>query len=65
MTTTSGLFGRVGEFNAEREKFKAYVERMELLFTVNNMGETPGEGSLQANQVVTEKTRHFPHGSRI
>ena len=36
-TSASGLFGRVGEFNAERETFNAYVERIEMFFTANNI----------------------------
>ena len=39
-TNTSGLFGRVSEFNVERETFSAYVERMEMFFTANNIVET-------------------------
>ena len=57
MTSTTGLFGRVGEFNAERETFNAYVERMEMFFTANNIEETTGEGSFQANQVVIGRKR--------
>ena len=30
--TSTGLFGRVGEFIAEREMFNAYVERMDIFF---------------------------------
>ena len=48
---STGLFGRVGEFIAERETFNAYVERMEMFFTANNIVETTGEGSTQANRV--------------
>ena len=50
MTSTSvnGLFGRVGEFNPERETFNAYTERMEMFFTANNIIESTGEGSAQA-----------------
>ena len=36
-TSASGLFGRVGEFNVARETFSAYVERMEMFFTANNI----------------------------
>ena len=59
MTSTgaSGLFGRVGEFIAERETFCSYVERMEMFFTANNIVETTGEGSTQANRVVAERKR--------
>ena len=38
--TSTGLFGRVGEFIAEREMFNAYVERMDIF--------TTGEGNTQA-----------------
>ena len=55
--TSTGLFGRVGEFIAERETFNAYVERMEMFFTANNVVETTGEGSTQANRVVAERKR--------
>ena len=30
--TSTGLFGRVGEFITEREMFNAYVERMDIFF---------------------------------
>ena len=56
-TSASGLFGRVGEFNAGRETFNAYVERMEMLFTADNIVETTGEGSAQANRVVADRKR--------
>ncbi|XP_068707224.1 uncharacterized protein [Montipora foliosa] len=56
-TNTSGLFGRVGEFNVERETFSAYVERMEMFFTANNIVETTGEGSVAANQLVANRKR--------
>ena len=59
MTSTgaSGLFGHVGEFNTERETFNAYVERMEMFFTANNIVETTGEGSTQTNRVVADRKR--------
>ena len=53
--TSTGLFGRVGEFIVERETFNAYVERMEMFFTANNIVETTGEGSTQASRVVAER----------
>ena len=56
-TNTSGLFGRVGEFNVERETFRAYVERMEMFFTANNIVETTGEGSAANNQLVANRKR--------
>ena len=56
-TSASGLFGRVGEFNAERETFNAYAERLEMFFTANNIVETTGEGSTQANRVVADRKR--------
>ena len=56
-TNTSGLFGRVGEFNVERETFSAYVARMEMFFTVNNIVETMGEGRAAANQLVAKRKR--------
>ena len=56
-TSASGLFGRVGEFNAERETFNAYAERVEMFFTANNIVETTGEGSIQANRVVADRKR--------
>ena len=49
--------GGVGEFIAERDTFNAYVERMEMFFTANNIVETTGEGSTQANRVVAERKR--------
>ena len=51
-TNASGLFGRVGEFNVARETFSAYVERIEMFFTANNIVEMTGEGSIAANQLV-------------
>ena len=56
-TSASGLFGRVGEFNAERETFNAYVERIEMFFTANNIVETTGEGSTQTNRLVADRKR--------
>ena len=47
--TGTGLFGRVGKFIAEREMSNAYVERMEMFFTANNIVKTTGDGSTQAN----------------
>ena len=44
-TSASGLFGHVGEFNVAHETFSAYVERMEMFFTANNIVTTTGEGS--------------------
>ena len=55
--SASGLFGRVGEFTTERETFNAYVERMEMFFSANNILETMGEGSAQANRVVADRKR--------
>ena len=59
MTSTSanGLFGRVGEFLPELETFNAYVKRMEMFFTANNIVESTGEGSAQANQVLANRKR--------
>ena len=56
-TNTSGLFGRVGEFDVARETFSAYVQRMEMFFTANNIVETTGEGSAAATQVVANRKR--------
>ena len=56
-TNTSRLFGRVGEFDVARETFSAYVQRMEMFFTANNIVETTGEGSAAANQVVANRKR--------
>ena len=56
-TNMSGLFGRVGKFDVARETFSAYVERMEMFFTANNIVETTGEGSAAANQVVANRKR--------
>ena len=50
-------FGSVGEFIAERETFCSYVERMGMFFTANNIVDTTGEGSTQANRVVAERKR--------
>ena len=46
--TSTGVFGRVSEFIAENETFNAYVERMEMLLTANNIVEKTGEGNTQA-----------------
>ena len=56
-TNMSGLFGRVGEFDVARETFSAYVERMEMFFTANNIVEITGEGSAATNQVVANRKR--------
>lgn len=56
-TIASGLFGRVGEFNVARETFSAYVERMEMFFTANNIVTTTGEGSAATNLVVANRKR--------
>lgn len=56
-TSASGLFGRVGEFNVARETFSAYVERMEMFFTANNIVTTTGEGSAATNLVVANRKR--------
>ena len=53
--TSTALFDRVGEFITKRETFNAYVERMEMFFTANNIVETTGEGSTQANRIVAER----------
>ena len=55
--TSTGLFGRDGEFIAERETFNAHVQRMKMFFTANNIVETTDEGSTQANRVVAERKR--------
>lgn len=55
--SASGLFGRVGEFNVARETFSAYVERMEMFFTANNIVTTTGEGSAATNLVVANRKR--------
>ena len=59
MTSTGayGLFVRVGEFIAERETLSAYVERMEMVITANNIVETTGEESTQANRAAAERKR--------
>ena len=54
-TNTSGLFGRVGEFDVACELFSAYVKRMEMFFSANNIVEITGEGSAAANQVVANR----------
>ena len=56
-TNTTGLFGRVGELNVACETFSAYVERMEMFFTANNIVEITGEGSFAANRVVASRKR--------
>ena len=56
-TNMSGLFVCVGEFDVARETFSAYVERMEMFFTANNIVEITGEGSAAANQVVANRKR--------
>ena len=54
---TTGLFGRVGEFNPEREPFRSYVERIEMFFLANNIRERTGEGAEAANLLVAERKR--------
>ena len=61
-TNASGLFGRIGEFNVARETIIAFVERMEMFFIANNIGETAGEGSAAANRVLANRKRaNFPY----
>ena len=55
--TSTGLFGCVGEFIAQHERFNAYVERMEMFLTANNIVETTGEGSTPANRVIAARKR--------
>ena len=63
--TSTGLFGGVGEFIAERDTFNAYVERMEMFFTANNIVETTGEGSTQANRVVAERENELYSSQKL
>ena len=56
-TNLSCLFGRVGELNVARETFSAYVQRVEMCFTMDNMVETTTEASAPANQVVANRKR--------
>ena len=46
-TNVRCLFGRVGELNVAPEPFSAYVERVEMCFTADNMVDTTKEGSKQ------------------
>ena len=46
-----------GEFNAERENYQSYVERMEMFFTANNIVETAGEENEAENQLVRGRKR--------
>ena len=56
-TNVSCLFNRVGELNVARETFSAYVQRVKMCFTTNNMAETTKEASAAANQVVANRKR--------
>ena len=58
MATASVLYGRVGAFDAKRETFRSYVERMELFFQNNNIAEVSGESVDSAeNQKVRDRQR--------
>ena len=56
-TSASGLFGDVGEFNAEHQTFNAYVEMMKMYFTAIIIVVSKGEGRTQANRVVADGKR--------
>ena len=49
--------GRVGEFCRDKETFCAYVERMEMFYTANNIVETPGTEHVASNQRVIEQKK--------
>jgi hypothetical protein len=51
----SGLFGRVGEFNSERETFM--WKEWRCFFMANGISEIPGEENVAANGVVRERKR--------
>ena len=49
--------GRVSEFCRDKDTFCAYVERMEIFYTANNIVETPGTEHVAANQRVAEQKK--------
>ena len=49
--------GRVGEFCHDKETFCAYVERMEMFYTVNDIVETPVTEHVVANRRVTKQKK--------
>ena len=53
----ASYIGGVGEFCQEKETFSAYVERMEMFFTANNIVDTPTSEHVAANHRVTAKKR--------
>ena len=55
----ASYIGRVGEFCWDKETFCAYVERMEMIYTANNIVETPGTEHVAANRRVAEQKAIF------
>lgn len=55
MAAPSGLIGRLGEFQQNRGTFGAYVERMEMFFTANNIVETESDGSDRVQITVRQR----------
>ena len=53
----ASYIGRVGEFSKDAETFTAYVERMEMFFTANNVVETPGSENVTANQRIVQQRK--------
>ena len=49
--------GRIGEFSEDTETFTAYVERMEMFFTVNNVVETFGSENVTANRRIGQQRK--------
>ena len=53
----ASYIGRVGEFCRDKETFCAYVERMEMFYTANNIVETLGTEHVASNRRVAEQKK--------
>ena len=53
----ASYIGRVGEFSKDKETFTAYVERMEMFFTANNIVETSGSENVTANRRIVQQRK--------
>ena len=56
----ASYIGRVGEFCREKETFSAYVDRIEMFYTANNIVETLGtEHVASSRRVIEQKNAIF------
>ena len=56
-TRMASYIGNVGEFSKDKETFIAYVERMEMFFTANNIVETPDSENATANRRIVQQRK--------